>query len=66
MRITIISSSNVFNILPSFSVDDPCSPNPCGVNGQCYVRGDTSCTDITCVCSGCYTGDRCEIRKLWV
>lgn len=41
---------------------NPCQTNQCLNGGTCQpTPGD--CTQFSCLCEGCYTGERCEIRK---
>ena len=39
---------------------DPCNPNPCQLGGTCIA---TSCTEFTCQCVGCNSGDTCQECK---
>ena len=45
-----------------FTEIDPCSNNPCQNGGFCY-RSTDSCSDYACICTGCFSGDHCEISK---
>lgn len=42
-----------------FSVQTPCSGNPCGVNGACTISG----SGYSCNCNVGYMGTHCEHSK---
>ncbi len=55
---------NIPHIL--FSAVNPCQVNPCANNGRCLVEVGGCNAVCQCDSNTCFTGPRCEIRKLTI